>query len=174
MDFADTLFSVRDAAPADTHSLGAIKYGERMHGCRIAVSDGRTLRYLVAELSEEIIGFACLVPAQPTSWPSMSHLPQIVDLTIREDHRGKGLGTKFIGVMETLTHQAGHNRLFIAVAPERNPRAHRLYARLGYCAIETEPLEDRWEYVDSEGVWRAGVERVIHMRKEPLSPPRES
>jgi GNAT superfamily N-acetyltransferase len=156
---------VRDARPADLRVLAEIKYARTMHADRIAASDGTALRYLVAESSGEVTGFACLVLAQPPSWPPMKHLPQIIDLTIRDQLRGRGLGTRFIAAMEGITRRAGHDHLIIGVAPDLNPRAHRLYQRLGYAPIEKEPIEDRWEYTDSEGVWHAGVERVVHLRK---------
>ena len=46
-----------------------------------------------------------------------------------------------------------------------NPRAFALYQRLGYEPQDKEPVEDRWDFVDGDGVRHRGVEFVVHMRK---------
>lgn len=56
--------------------------------------------------------------------------------------------------------------MWIAVEPERNPRALALYERLGYQAVDKEPVEEHWEFVDSDGVRHSGTEWLIRTRKE--------
>ena len=90
---------------------------------------------------------------------------QMIDLLIREDLRGRGWGTILVGEMEKMARQAGHQEMFLQVEPDNNARALKLYQRLGYEPIESRPVEDRWEFVDSAGVRHAGVEWIIHMRR---------
>ena len=89
----------------------------------------------------------------------------MVDLNVREDMRGQGLGSTLILEMERLARESGHVEMLVGVDPESNPRALALYRRLGYVAIDPRPVEDRWDYVDSDGVRHAGVEWTIHLRK---------
>ena len=107
-----------------------------------------------------------LVLGQPPAWPRMKHLPQMIDLQIAPELRGKGLGTRLIGAMEEMAREAGFSEMLLGVDPDKNARAMRLYKRLGYAPIDADPVEDRWEYVDSAGVRHAGVEWIIHMRKQ--------
>lgn len=156
---------IRDIAPTDIPALASIKYGDVIHRDRMHETDGRNLRYLVVAVRGEVVGFGLLVLGQPTNWPRMKHVPQMIDLQIRGGLRGYGFGTLLISEMENMARDAGHREMFLGVDPENNSRAMRLYERLGYEPIDSKPVEDHWEYVDSAGVRHAGVEWIIHMRK---------
>jgi GNAT superfamily N-acetyltransferase len=153
---------VRDVVAGDISALAAIRYGEVMHRDRLRDADGIALRYLALEIHEQVVGYGLLVLGQPNNWPKMKYLPQMTDLHIREDLRTRGLGTFLIHEIERLAQEAGHTEMFLGVDPEKNARAMALYKRLDYVLIDTEPVEDRWEYVDSEGVRHAGVEHIVH------------
>lgn len=156
---------VRDATSEDASALASIKQNETLHLDRIRDADGDALRYLVVEIDGQAVGFGCLVLGRPQNWPEMKHLPQMIDLRIREDLRCRGLGTLLIGEMEKAAKEAGHSEMRVGVDPENNARALSLYRRLGYTPIDPKPVEDRWEFVDSDGVRHAGVELLIHMKK---------
>jgi len=50
---------------------------------------------------------------------------------VHPEHRGRGIGTTIITAAEGLARQLGHEKLALGVGID-NPRAHRLYLRLGY------------------------------------------
>lgn len=159
---------IRDATQADVAALGAIHYGPAVHRDRVRDADGKVLRYLVVVRASRVVGHGALVLAQPPTWPKMARLPQMNDLHIRADLRSHGLGTRLIQAMEDLAREAGCAELFMGVDPAINPRATALYRRLGYEPADREPVEDRWEFTDSDGVVHQEIEQIIHMRK-PLS-----
>ncbi|MEK7475339.1 MAG: GNAT family N-acetyltransferase [Candidatus Coatesbacteria bacterium] len=156
---------IRDATASDLPVLDAVRPGDAIHRDRIRDADGRILRYLLVEAGGLVVGFGVLVLAQPSSWPKMKHLPQMLDLFIRPDLRGHGYGRLLIAAMERMAKDDGHDEMRLGVDPEKNAAAMRLYARLGYVPIDPAPVEDRWEFVDSAGVVHRGVEMIIHMRK---------
>lgn len=158
---------VRDARLDDVATLGAFEEGTTViHRDRVRNADGAALRYLVAELDGRVVGHGVLVLKQPPTWPRLKHLPQIMNLFVRADLRSRGVGRAIIRRMEELAREAGLAEMRIGVDPENNPRALRLYRSLGYVPIDPKPVEDRWDYTDSAGVRHAGVEWIIHMKKE--------
>lgn len=141
------------------------------NGYRIAVRDaqGTGFRYLVLLIDQEIIGFACLVIRRPAYWSDAHdthHLPQIVDLQVRESQRGQGYGSHFVRAMERIASEAGYRRLYISVEPLNNPRAYALYQRLGYQQEQLQPYRKNWEFQDSEGKLHRGEDRVVDMVKQ--------
>ena len=160
---------IRDAREEDVPTLGAFKEGETFHRDRLRDADGAALRYLVAEIDGQVVAHGLLALKQPATWPKMKHLPQMIDLFVRPDLRSRGIGRALIARMEVLARAAGCAEMRLGVDPDNNPRALALYRALGYIAIDTKPVRDRWEYIDSAGVRHGGVEWIIHMKK-PLSP----
>jgi GNAT superfamily N-acetyltransferase len=65
-----------------------------------------------------------------------------MDLYVAEAERGQGIGTQMIQAMEQAARKADHKKLFTSVDPVNNPRAHTLYARLGYQPLQDEPYQD--------------------------------
>ena len=127
-----------------------------------------TFRYLVLELQGNVIGFACLVFVRSSSWSDavdIQHLPQMVDLLVAPTHRSQGLGTHFIHQLEQIAMGQGQTKLYVEVDPILNPRAHRLYLRLGYQALQSEPYLKHWEFTDSAGGVHAGDDWIIDLVK---------
>ena len=126
---------VRDAEEADVSALTAIKGAgtESLHRDRLRDAQLPSFRYLVLVADQELIGFACLVMRRPASWSDAGdtrHLPQIVDLRVKEAQRGRGYGSAFVGAIERIA-SAGYRQLYLGVEPLSNPRAYALYQRLG-------------------------------------------
>jgi ribosomal protein S18 acetylase RimI-like enzyme len=120
-------------------------------------------------VEQEIIGFACLVIRRPAYWSDandMHHLPQIVDLQVKEAQHGQGYGSDFIRVMERIASEAGYRQLYMSVEPLNNPRAYALYQRLGYQQEQSEPYRKIWEFQDSEGKLHRGEDWVVDMVKQ--------
>jgi GNAT superfamily N-acetyltransferase len=156
---------VRDAVLAGVPALASIRHTAAVHRDRIRDAAGTCLRYLVIEVRGRLAGCGCLVLAQPPTWPKVLHLRQMIDLSIEEEQRGRGLGTLLIVTMERMILAAGHPFAYVGVDPRDNPRSLSLYTRLGYRPIDDQPVEDRWEFVDSDGVRHSGVEWIIHLKK---------
>ncbi len=147
---------VRDAKLTDLEELKQVNDAKSpaVHRDRIRDTAEHQMRYLVVEQNGLIAGYAVLVFLRPPSWSDADnheHLPQIVDIYVRPEQRGKGVGSFFIRQMEEFVVNAGGDRLFVAVDPVDNPRAHALYLRLGYIPLEREPFQVHWHFTDSDG-----------------------
>ena len=159
---------VRDATENDLEALIGLKNPEALHRDRLRDAQQPTFRYLVVEVQNQVIGFGCLVFARPSSWSDsvdIDHLPQMVDLLIAPIHRGQGRGTYLIQKLEQIALGQGETNMYVAVDPIDNPRAHKLYHRLGYQALQNEPYLKHWEFTDSSGVVHAGDDWIIDLVK---------
>ena len=161
---------VRDAAEADVPALTAIKGAgtEALHRDRLRDALGAGFRYLVLVVDHDVIGFACLVMHRPAAWSDVDdthYLPQIVDLRVKEAHRGQGYGSAFVRAMERIAAEAGYRQLYLSVEPVRNPRAYALYQRLGFQPLQPEAYRESWEFTDSAGILHRGEDWVVDMVK---------
>ena len=161
---------VRDARVEDLAALMALRYADSpaIHRDRIRDADNENLRYLLVVCDGEIIGFGMVILGSPPSWPEpvdADKLPAMNDLFVREDLRGRGIGTFLIDRIERIAAQRGFRAMHLAVQPENNAPAHRLYLNLGYEPLQNEPREDRWEFTDSDGNVHRGVEWIVDMQK---------
>ena len=161
---------VRDASEADVENLCALRYvaSPAIHLDRLRDARNGDLRYLLIENASQIVGFGVLVFRRPTSWSDAgdaSNLPQIVDLFVAEKQRGQGIGSFFIVQAELIAREKGCGEIFIGVDPIDNPRAHSLYLKLGYAALQSAPHRSRWRFFDSDGVLHAGDEWHLDLKK---------
>lgn len=163
--------TVRDVQETDVPALTAIKGAgtEALHRDRIRDAQGKGFRYLALLACQEIVGFACLVIRRPAYWSDGNdthHLPQIVDLQVKESHRGQGYGSEFVRAIERIASEAGYAHLYLSVEPLNNPRAFALYQRLGYEKMQSEPYRKIWEFQDSDGQKHRGEDWVVDMVKQ--------
>jgi GNAT superfamily N-acetyltransferase len=162
---------VRDAEEADLPTLTAIKGDDSGAVHRDRLRDARVegFRYLVLTIDQEIVGFAGLVFRRPDYWSdadNTQHLPQIVDLRIKELQRGRGYGSAFIRALERVAASAGYRQLYLSVDPINNPRAYALYRRVGYTQLQSEPYRDTWHFRDSAGQEHRGEGWALDMEKQ--------
>lgn len=162
---------VRAATPADLPALIAIKGAdsEALHRDRLGDAHAPSFRYLVLVVEGAVIGFACLVMRRPAYWSDgadPTHLPQIVDLQVAADQRGRGYGSAFIHSMEQMAVEAGYGCLHISVEPLHNPRAYALYQRLGYHSLQAAPYQKSWTFTDSGGTMHQGEDWVVDLVKK--------
>jgi GNAT superfamily N-acetyltransferase len=163
--------TLRDAEEADVPALTAIKGAgtEALHRDRLRDAHGPDFRYLALVVNEEVVGYACLVNRRPGSWSDANdtrHLPQIVDLQVKESHRGQGYGTRFMQALEHTAAAANHCYLYVSVDPVHNPRAFTLYEQLGYQPLQSQPYRQGWAFTDSTGVTHQGEGWAIDMVKQ--------
>ena len=124
---------------------------------------------MVVEEAGKIIGCVFVMFVRPPRWPNAddtSKLPQLMSLGVNKRHQNQGAGTFLIGAVEEEVKSRGYNRLYLGVDPKDNPGAHRLYLRLGFESISTEPYRSSWTYTDSDGVEHEVVEWLIDMVKK--------
>jgi GNAT superfamily N-acetyltransferase len=162
--------TVRDAVEADVPALTAIKgHGSQaLHRDRLRDAQGSGFRYLVLLADQVIIGFACLISRRPAYWSDADdtqHLPQIVDLQVKESQRGQGYGSEFVRAIERIAVETGYGQLYMSVEALNNPRAYALYQRLGYQPLQSEPYRKIWEFTDSGGKLHRGEDWVVDMVK---------
>jgi GNAT superfamily N-acetyltransferase len=160
----------RPALSSDLTTLTAIKGAgsQAVHLDRIQDAIQGDLQYWVLTLDGELIGYACLAFRRPSYWSDAgdeTRLPQIVDLTVADSHRGRGYGSHFVSLLAQQAAQAGYPQLYISVDPLENPRAYQLYQRLGFQQIQSEPYYASWEFVDSEGNLHRGESWTLDMVK---------
>lgn len=79
----------------------------------------------------------------------------IYALRVMEPLRGQGIGTRLILRAEELLIEDGYRWVAIAVAKD-NPKARRLYERLGYILCSDDP--GIWQYEDHQGEMQRVVE----------------
>ena len=162
---------VREAVEADIPALTHIKGtgSEAIHRDRLRDSQDPGFQYFVLLVDRDILGFACLVKRRPPYWSDADdtqHLPQIVDLQVKESHRGHGYGSHFIHALERVAAQEGFRFLYLRVEPVDNPRAYALYQRLGYQPIQSEPYRKSWKFTDSQGNDHCGEDWVVDLVKQ--------
>ena len=88
-------------------------------------------------------------------------VPEICNVGVVESERGQGIGVALMHEAERRAHPAGRLRLGVGVD---NPRARRLYERLGYRLLG-EQVTTTYGYVDADGVRRSATETDQWMEK---------
>lgn len=143
--------TVRDVRPADLPLLEW--YGTHAH-----------LRFMEQAAYNEVVnGTKVWLVAEANNFPC-GHIKinlQVKDprrgnprgylfaLRVFEPFQGMGIGTALINAAEDVLRARGFRYVSIAVG-KNNPRARRLYERLGYGVYREEV--GRWQYVDLQGV----------------------
>ncbi len=64
-----TNLCVRDAVSQDMEALVRLRPSPGLHRDRLRDASPATMRYLVLERENQLIGFACLVFVRPATWP---------------------------------------------------------------------------------------------------------
>lgn len=123
---------------------------ERLHMQNNGLAD-----FILLSDDEQPISFVLL------KWkgkPTHPEYPDIEDLYTSELHRGMGYGTLLIKECERRSKERGYSKIGLAVNPEDNPKAKRLYERLGYV------YDGNKSYID--GVYNGVEDWVIDLEKE--------
>jgi GNAT superfamily N-acetyltransferase len=80
--------------------------------------------------------------------------PELKNLNVREQRRGRGVGAAIIAEAERLARDAGELGIGVGID---NPRARALYERLGYVATG-ELTTTTYDYVGTDGATRTATE----------------
>ncbi len=85
----------------------------------------------IIEKDQQILGYGSLF--LKSEYPHFSHIPEINDLWIFEEHRGKGLGSQLIAWLENIAKEKGYKEVGIGVGLYADyGSAQKLYFKLGY------------------------------------------
>ena len=77
---------------------------------------------------------------------------QVVAASVAPELQGRGIGTRLMEAAERLACEAGRTSLELGVE-DSNPRARRLYERLGYVAVREGEFAYAGAPVPNPGVW---------------------
>lgn len=85
------------------------------------------------EKQAQIIGYASLLRSSSYSNFKDNSIPEINDVWVSAEYRGKGFGKKLVMYLEKMAHQENHKQIGIGVGLYRDyGRAQKLYAQLGF------------------------------------------
>ena len=97
------------------------------------------VNFLVLEDNGEIKCFLLLKWKGRKTHPEY---PDIEDLFTKESERGKGYASILISECEKMAREKGFNKIGLAVNPDENCPAHRLYKKLGFMNLGEKPYVD--------------------------------
>lgn len=133
--------------------------GTRAHEWLFGRQEAGTATYLVAWPDGSPAGVGLVNWAgfrEAEAREGLPGCPELSNLHVAEDARGRGVGTALIRAAEDLARTRGYRRLGLGV-DEDNPDAARLYLRLGYVDSGVRCVS-RYTYPDDAGVPREMVE----------------
>jgi len=111
--------------------------------------------WLLLKNKKECIGWCVVVWSGKPTHPEC---PDIQDLFIKPEHRNQGYGTHLLHEAERLARERDYTQIGLAVNPDENRPALRLYKRLGYHHDGGE------KYLD--GVYGEYEDWVIDLKKD--------
>lgn len=150
--------AVVPATPSEAPELAGVKDG---YGPEDVAERFRWLRqdvegtWLLLKASNDVIGWCVVVWSGKRTH---AEYPDMQDLYIRPENRNRGHATRLIGCIERMARQRGHTMIGLAVNPDDNRAARRLYERLGY------RHDGRPKYLD--GVYGDYEDWVIDLEKQ--------
>jgi ribosomal protein S18 acetylase RimI-like enzyme len=157
---------IRQARPEDLPALewgGEYRRFRRVY--RQALAEARAGRRLIllAEVGGAVVGQVLAQLSPPDAGGAASPSAHLHALRVMPDYRNQGLGTRLLDQAEAELRRRGYRRVSIA-AGINNAAARRLYERLGYAVVRSDPGE--WSYVDEQGRTRVEAEPAYIMQKE--------
>ena len=162
-------FTARKATEADLPTLQEATGRDASHCLK---PGGRSYHpancMLVVEKASKIIGSVFIVFVRPCRWTDTDvafRFPQMISLIINKGHRKQGAGTYLIGAVEEEAKSRGLTCLYLAV-DQKEPRAQRLYKRLGFEIVPADPYRTGWTWTDSDGVVQGEVVWIFDMVKK--------
>ncbi|MCK0112812.1 GNAT family N-acetyltransferase [Ornithinimicrobium sp. F0845] len=131
-----------------------------VHAAHLRAQEHAAATFLVAWSGDEPLGSAKVQWGGPVGAAARDAYPEAVEvnhLQVREEHRGRGVGTAIIAAAEELCLARGRRQVAVGVGLE-NDGAARLYERLGYRrtgAVDT----SEYDWVDADGTVHHEVEQ---------------
>lgn len=130
--------TIRPASPSDREAIGELLeqlgYPAEVHEVekRLKAYGGGAAGVLVAELDNEIVGFASFLALPLFHADEM--LGRITAMCVRADCRRKGIGRNLLEQIQALAATMGCQRIEVTSGDHRADEAHRFYEGCGYVA----------------------------------------
>lgn len=87
----------------------------------------------IAKFQDKLVGYGSLVKVSLYPHFKDCGVPEIHDVWVTKEHRGKGFGKNIIQYLEKIAHQEHYKEIGIGVGLYKDyGRAQRLYVELGY------------------------------------------
>lgn len=153
--------SVRAATPEDLPALeaGWPSPGD-VHASHLRAQESGTATFLVAWEGSMPLGSGLVQWSGPVGDRAREAFPDAVEinhLQVREESRGRGVGTALIAAAEDLCAARGRRLVAVGVATD-NADAARLYERLGYQRTGVVDVSE-YDWVDGAGTVHHEVEQ---------------
>lgn len=134
----------------------------RYHYRRFAVQERGEGIYLIAWLGAEPVGHFLLRwqgPDVDSTGRYPLGVPYLEAGATRPEYQGRGVATQMVAEAERIVRERGARTTGIAVGRDDNPRARRLYERLGYHDWGQGEFVISWDYKTFDG--RKGTESEV-------------
>jgi GNAT superfamily N-acetyltransferase len=144
---------IRPGTAADLEAFVAVLGQRDVFTDRLARQQAGGGVLLVAWLDGRPVGdgfLACEPAEEPELRQHLPGVPRLGHLEVLGPLWGQGIGTALIRTAEDTARQLGHGQLALAVGVD-NPRARRLYERLGYVDRGHGTIVDTWVERDHDG-----------------------
>lgn len=132
---------------------------DEVHSSHLSEQSAGRATFLVAWDGDEPLGSAMVQWRGPVGARAREAYPEAVEvnhLQVREEHRGRGVGTAIIAAAEELARGRGRTQMAVGVAHD-NDGAARLYERLGYRRTGVVDTVE-YDWVDDAGTVHHEVE----------------
>ncbi len=150
---------IRKAIINDFDKLREVKpeFDEGTLKKRIEMQSKGEAEFLILEVDDKPVSFVLF------KWigkPTHPEYPDIEDLYTKADARGKGYGSILLYECENLAKKGGYNKIGLAVNPDENDNAHRLYMKLGFKDVgESKYLDGIYNGIED---WAIDMEKLIN------------
>ena len=130
---------VRQAAERDLDQLCRTRNTEQLFKQYLKECDGERAYFLVAEISQQIVGFGLVHVALTNSGKKKSHLPKLSDLYVVEKYRRRGVATALIHAREALARDYGYAQIYVSIDPTESCDMVTLAKKLHYQPVQAQP-----------------------------------
>ncbi|GHE13523.1 hypothetical protein GCM10011381_36140 [Klenkia taihuensis] len=137
-----------------------------VYEAHLAAQAGGRCTVLVAEVGGRAVGTGMLRrdPRDAVVRERLGRLPEISNLQVHPDERGRGHGTALVEALCALAAGQGGTRVGLGVADD-NPDAARLYLRLGFAETGL-AYADHYTWTDTAGVEHHAADDVRYLVRD--------
>lgn len=147
-------YQIREIEENDLNNLLLVKNEVSVHKERFKQQrDGHAV-YIGAFINNCAVGYVLLSldnKEDVMPYTNNDKCADMIDLLIIEPLRNYGIGSQLILACEEICKEKGILCLGLDVNPEDNPKAKRLYEKMGYHTVGEIHLDGVYEYTDEQG-----------------------